>query len=158
MKDENIEKALNYAYRLLGYRDRSSEEMHQRLIKKGFSEKIALDAVNYLKDKGFIDDEMLARRLHRDAIDRKLLGKAGVRNYLLKRGISPRILESLSDNDEEYLEAAKRLIDKRLRRLKGIDAEAVRRRLYGMLLRRGFSYEVINKAIKSISEEDVYEL
>ncbi len=152
MADE-FQRALNYAYKLLSYRDRSSKEMYERLVRKGFSEDIAADIVSYLKERDILNDERLAGYLYNFAINRKNLGRSGVKRYLLSRGIPSQLIETFSDSDDDYLEAAKRLAEKRLRHLKDNDILKKKIKIRDMLSRRGFSFDVINKAIKSIQLE-----
>ena len=102
--------ALKYAFRLLGYRDRSEKEMYEKLIRKGFSEKVALEAVGYLNDKGFIDDRRFAEILRKDAVERKHLGKRGTRHYLISKGIADDIADDVLGEDDDYLDAAKSLV------------------------------------------------
>lgn len=141
--------ALKYAFRLLGYRDRSEKEMYEKLIRKGFSEKVALEAVGYLNDKGFIDDRRFAEILRKDAVERKHLGKRGTRSYLMNKGIAVDIAEDILGNDGDYLDAAKSFVEKKLRNMKVYDEEIIKRRLWGMLSRRGFSYDIIDRVLKS---------
>ncbi|MEW6739924.1 MAG: regulatory protein RecX [Nitrospirota bacterium] len=141
--------ALKYAFRLLGYRDRSEKEMYEKLIRKGFSEKVALEAVGYLNDKGFIDDRRFAEILRKDAVERKHLGKRGTRSYLMNKGIAVDITEDILGDDGDYLDAAKSFVEKKLRNMKNIDEDALKRKLWGMLSRRGFSYDTIDRVLKS---------
>ncbi|GER94371.1 regulatory protein RecX [hot springs metagenome] len=152
--EDSTINAIKYAFRLLGYRDRSEKEMYERLIQKGFSEKITLEAIDYLSDKGFIDDRRFAEVLRKDAVERKYFGRSGARNYLLNKGIAARIVEDILGDEGDYIDAAKRLVEKKIRNMKNIDAETVRRRLWGMLARRGFSYDTINKVLKSYDSKE----
>lgn len=147
--ENNRENALKYAFRLLGYRDRSEKAMLEKLIQKGFSEKVAEETVIYLKDKGFIDDRRFAGILKTDAIERKYLGRRGTRAYLINKSISGDIADEILGDEDNYLDTAKNLVEKKLRSLKAYDEETIKRRLWGMLARRGFSYGTINKALKS---------
>lgn len=148
--DKNgLESALKRAFRLLGYRDRSEKEMYEKLMKKGFSAEVAWNAVAYLKDRGFIDDRKFAGILKKDAIERKHLGRRGTRAYLINKGISGDIADEILGDEDNYLDTAKNLVEKKLRSLKACDKETTKRRLWGMLARRGFSYGIINKALKS---------
>lgn len=140
--------ALKHAFRLLGYRDRSEKEMCEKLLQKGFSEKVALEAVDYLKDKGFIDDRRFAEILRKNAVERKHLGKRGTRSYLMNKGIAVDIAEDILGDDEDYLDAAKSFVEKKLRNMKVYDGETMKGRLWGMLSRRGFSYDTIDKVLK----------
>jgi regulatory protein len=142
--------ALKYAFRLLGYRDRSEKEMYEKMILKGFSEKVVLEALDYLKYKGFIDDRRFAEILKNDAVTRKHLGKRGTRSYLMNKGIAVDIAEDILGDDGDYLDAAKSFVEKKLKDMKNIDEDALKRKLWGMLSRRGFSYDIIKKVLHLI--------
>lgn len=149
-----FQKALMYAYKLLSYRDRSSKEMHERIVRKGFPEGTAVDVVSFLEERGFLNDKKLAEVLHAYAINKKHLGKSGVRKYLLSRGITAEIIDTLSDADDDYIEAAKRLAEKKLRQMKDYDLATKRIKIWNILFKRGFPSHIINKTIKSIFSEE----
>lgn len=157
--DDSAESALSQAYKLLGYRDRSERELRERLRKKGFSPCSIDRAVATLQAKGFINDEKLAEALRRDAVERRCLGRGGVRAHLIKRGIDRDRAEALAaaagpEDDEAYVEAARRLIEKRHRGMGLLDEATVKRRLWGLLARRGFSADTIRRAMKSMNIEE----
>lgn len=155
--ENNRENALKYAFKLLGYRDRSEKELSEKLTLKGFSEKAAGEAVAYLKERKFIDDERLAERLKTDAVERRHLGARGVRSYLIKRGIPREIIDRLSGEEADYADSAKELVEKKLRYMKASDPETVKRRLWGLLARKGFSYDTINKVMKNLNIKEEQE-
>lgn len=148
--EDNLQGALRYAFRLLGYRDRSEKEMCERLLRKGFSEKVVLEAVDYLRDKGFINDRRFAEILRKDAIERKHLGKTGVRHYLISKGIAAHVVEDVLGGDDDYLDVARSLVERKLRNMKDDNSERIKMRLWGMLLRRGFSYDTISKVLEML--------
>lgn len=153
--EDSSEDALKYAYRLLGYRDRSEKELSEKLALKGFSGNVAEQAVAHLKDKGFIDDRKLAAALKRNAVDRKYLSMAGTRVYLVKKGIPDEIVNEVLSEETDYTNTAVRLIEKKVKYLKGDDLD-IKRKLWGMLSRRGFPYDTIRKALTSfdLKEEE----
>ncbi|MDI6801784.1 MAG: regulatory protein RecX [Thermodesulfovibrionales bacterium] len=154
--DDSLSGVLKYAFKLLGCRDRSEKELGERLKQKGFSEDIAREAVAYLKDRGFIDDRRFAEILKRAAVERKYLGSKGIKKYLMSRGIPSEIIADISEGDDFDFDTAKRLAEKKLRHMKGIDANDVRKRLWGALYRKGFQSNIINRVIKScnLKEEE----
>lgn len=148
--DKNaLESALKHAFRLLGYRDRSEKEMFEKLMQKGFSAEVAGNAVAYLKGRDFINDGRFARILKKAAVERKHLGRRGTRAYLINKGISGDIADEILGDEGDYLDTAKNFIEKKLKSMGKCDEDTIRRRLWGMLARRGFSYGIINKALKS---------
>lgn len=145
--NDRLEEALRYAFRLLSYRDRSEREILSKLTKKGFPEDAISGVISYLKENGFLNESRLAEILKRSAVERKFLGKIGVKEYLMSRGLSGDIINSVIGEDEEYLDVAINFISKKLKGNKKVDTDT-KERLYRGLLRRGFSFEIINKAFK----------
>jgi regulatory protein len=148
--DDSLENALKSAFRLLGYRDRSEKEICERLAKKGFSQKTIKGVVVYLTERGFVDDRRLAGALKRHAVEKKHLGKRGTTSYLIKRGIPLEIAAGISGDEDDYFDSAKMLVERRLQNMKGYDTATIKRRLWGLLSRRGFSNETIHRVIKTI--------
>jgi len=145
---------LQYAFLLLRYRDRSEREIYERLNKKGFAEESGHKVGSYLKEKGFINDTRYAESLKRIAIEQMYLGRRGVVHYLLAKGIPDEIVEGISGTDEEYLDTAGKLVEKKMRHLKGLDESVTRRRLWEALLRKGYSSGIIKKALSSHFRDD----
>jgi regulatory protein len=143
------DKAKQYALKLLSYRGRSEKELEERLIKKGITKTVASSTIKYLKHLGLIDDMALAETLKREALTTKLLSQNGARRFILNRGIPCEIVNQILSKDENTdIDTARRLIDKKLRAFKDYSSETVKRRLYNLLFRRGYSFETINKVLK----------
>lgn len=144
--------AKSYALKLLSYRSRSRKEMLERLSRKGFNEEQTKNAMVFLEEAGLIKDETLAEELFRYALERKGLGRKGIESFLARRRIGKELIsQTLSVHTKEMeMEAAQRIIDKKLRTLRKYPVDVIRHRLSGMLQRRGVRAEVINKAIRSL--------
>lgn len=141
----------SYALRLIEYRPRSRKEMQQRLKLKGFDDEEIKDAIGYLERVGLINDDILAPGLLKHAVEKKLLGKRGAELFLYKRGIERNLIQKVisSHTKESEEEAAKKLLEKKLRTLRNKPEDVIKRRLYGMLQRRGFAPDVIKTAVSS---------
>ena len=146
------DKARQYALKLLSYRGRSERELEERLRKKGFTKTVTSSTINYLKDIGLVDDMSLAETLKRYALTTKMLSQVGAKKYMLNRGIRSDIVNIIFVNEENKdMENAGRLMDKKLKILGKYPAETVKRRLYNLLLRRGYSSETITALFKKIN-------
>lgn len=154
-QNKDLEGALRYAFRLLSYRDRSLKELYDRITGRGFSDNIANEAIDRLKDSGIVDDRKFAETLKRYAIDRKHLGRKGTFHYITGKGISKEIAEEISGDESDYIETAERLVEKKLKLMSTIDIMVKKRRLYGLLLRRGFSYDVADRIIREKLKEEI---
>jgi regulatory protein len=143
---EESARALVYAYKLLAYRQRSVKELRDRLKRRGFGPRSVDNALAELSRLGYVDDAALARTLGVEAGERKLLGEAGARRFLMGRGVSRETAdEALRDYEEEP--AAARLVERKRGSFRGVPPEVARRRLLGYLRRRGFSGDTIKKAV-----------
>ena len=152
--NDDYRNALQYAFLLLRYRDRSEGEIIQRLRRKGFTEETGKQIANYLKEKGFIDDAKFAESLKKVAIEQKHLGRKGVVHYLLSRGISREIVDGISGEDEEYLESARTFVGGKVKQLRELDTFTIRRRLWAALARKGYSPEIIGRVLRTYFDEE----
>ncbi|MDA8078720.1 MAG: RecX family transcriptional regulator [Nitrospiraceae bacterium] len=149
--------AIQYSFRLLACRARSEKELRERLLRKGFGEAAAEAAVARLKQSGFLDDALLADQLKRQANERKLLGISGTRLFLRKRGIAEEIIDgTLAYDEEQEVDTARRLLQKRVRVAGAPASPADRNRLYQFLARRGYASDIIRRVLREydIGEEE----
>lgn len=140
------------ALKLLSYRSRSRKEIFDRLKRKGFSVKEIEATIHFLENAGLISDEALSKELFRYSVERKSLGKKGIEAFLSRRGIDKELIHkelSIYTKDIEA-ESAAGFTEKKLKSLDKYPKEIIRRRLWGMLQRRGFSIEAIKKVIEKL--------
>lgn len=141
------------ALELLSRRPHSRRELKDKLLRRGVSEEDAEDCMQWLSDRGFLDDEEYAGAVARHYAA-KGYGAGRLRSELQRRGIDRELaadtLSNLPDNAgkiDAFL--ARKLTDVN-------DREAVRK-VSAALFRRGFSWEEIRAALRrfdsSIEEE-----
>ena len=148
----NDQAARAYAFLLLKFRLRSENELKTRLKQKGFSEALSQDTVNFLKDKEFIDDRVFARGWVSTRLKRPF-GLRKIRQELIQKGLDPEIIDnSLSKVKEDYNESqiVSQLAGQRFSKLKNIEPLKAKARVYGYLIRRGFSPDVVGEVIKNL--------
>lgn len=147
-----LQKARNYAFLLLKFRPRSEKEVYARLKKKKFNPEIIQKTLAFLKDEGFIDDKYFARAWVESRIKRPL-GLRRLKQELRVMGVDKEIVDSQIDEiKKNYSEGdiVAKIAQERLNRIKGIDPQKTRRRIYTYLLRRGFSPEVVIDVISQL--------
>lgn len=146
---DSHDKAKKYALKLLGYRGRSEQELKERLINKGISKAVASSTVQDLKRQGLIDDRSLAENLKREALSRKFLSQQGAIRFLHHRGIPHKIINQVLDDDEIIdIHNARRLVHKKIKNLRNFSSLQVKKKLYGLLARRGYPSDTIHKVLK----------
>ncbi|MEE9523646.1 MAG: RecX family transcriptional regulator [Thermodesulfovibrionales bacterium] len=153
MKD-SVSNAKNHALRLIRYRDRSEKELSDRLKQKGFSSGTVSEMIELLKSAGLVNDPSLANSLEDIAKNVKFLGNMGTEFFLKKRGISENIISEMSISDTNEFERAINFIEKKSRSLSHYSLKAQVRKIKGLLLRRGYAFETVNRVIAEFRKEE----
>jgi len=154
---EVYQEAKEYAFLLLKFRLRSEKELFLRLKKKGFQEQVIKQTLAFLKEKKFIDDNLFAKSWIESRLKRPL-GLRRIREELKLKGLAEEIIESkINQAKKDYSEedCVRKIAQDKFDKLKGVEPFNAKRRVYGFLLRRGFSPEividVVNQLCKHIS-------
>lgn len=148
-------EAKRYSLKLLAYRGRSEQELRERLLQKGFSASVIEAVTNELKGSGFINDAQLAVNLKRQAREGRLLGHQAAKLYLLKRGLSRDVVdEVLAYDREDELSVLLRLLEKKARQAPDLETPAGRRRFWNFLVRKGYSTDIIRRAMKDFDFDE----
>ena len=137
---------------LLKFRLRSEKELLARLKQKGFPEELSRSTVNFLKDKGFIDDRVFAKGWVASRLKRPF-GLRRIKQELIAKGLDKEVIEdSLFAVKENYSESqiVSQLARQRFSRQKGIEPQKVKSRVYAYLLRRGFSPDTVSEIVKQL--------
>jgi regulatory protein len=148
----NAQLARAYAFLLLKFRLRSENELKARLKQKGFSEELSQDTVNFLKDKEFIDDCVFARGWVASRL-RRPFGLRKIRQELVQKGLAKEIIDhSLAKVKEHYNESqiVSQLAQQIFSKLKGIEPFKAKARVYGYLIRRGFSPDIVSDVFNKL--------
>lgn len=140
------EAAMRKIERLCSVRERSSSSLEERLIRDGFPEDVAANAVARAVECGLVDDGRFADVLVRSRIAAGK-GCAGIARELASHGIEASTVESYveateSGHDSEVARAVS-LLNRKPPRAKNV-REAAYRRLVG----RGFSSAVASSAAR----------
>ena len=145
-------RAKNTVFRLLKIRQRSEQELRNKLKLKKISATVIDQTIEYFKKLRFIDDKQFAQSWIRGRLMRPY-GFDRIRFELKTKGIAADIikeqLNSAKENYNEY-ETVLELARWRFSRYKGIEPLKAKQRTFGYLSRRGFSIEAIQSAIKKL--------
>lgn len=108
--------------------------------------------INYLQRANLINDRLLAEELKTRLLSTKLISQKSVKKIMHMRGIPKEIIDSILTYDEtEDRENARKLIQKKLTSLRNYPIEKIKKKLYDLLMRKGYSYETINVVFKEIN-------
>ena len=145
----SVRRAYNYAVSLLSRRDHSERELMTKLAQKGYTDG-AEEAIEKLKNGGYVSDERFARLYVRELQTLKRYGKRRIEQELYRKGVDrDTIREVLDETDFDESELVS-LTERKYGRYLS-DEKGIQRTING-LLRMGYSYGEIRDALKQISE------
>lgn len=142
--------ALRAAVKLLSARPYSEKKLREKLIGKFPQDEIE-QAIQRLREKKFVDDRRYAEDFVRARIASRPRTGFILMRELSQRGVARTIAQDVvnrlvpKDDDEKL---ARELLTRKQMMYRGLDEPTRRRRLTAFLARRGFSYEVIQKALR----------
>lgn len=146
-----FDKVLNF----LSYRARSEYEINFYMLRKAWPEDVRVEIINKLKHLKLIDDEDFSRQWIASRSRGRISGRSLLKAELRKKGIAKELIDRLVSEErgsasEEIL--AEKAIEKKLAKMKDLPVMEQKNKLYGQLLRKGFSSStaegVIDKLLK----------
>lgn len=154
---EHLDHYRNLVYRYLSIRNRSEKEIRDYLARRKALPEIIEHIVDLLKKQKFLDDESFVRSWVAQRARFKPKGKHLLKIELQQKGITKELIEKiLAEKNEELpdeLTQAKNLIARRMDKLQGQSRQEIYSKVGSFLARRGFSWEIIKKAIDNSLEK-----
>ena len=153
---EDVEEARQVALRYLGSRDRSEHEIRKRLQRHQCDPAIVDQVVERLKSARLVDDEALARRWIEYRLSARPAGAPRYMQDLRRKGVARATIEAVLAEFGDAVGSGSSAVDLLRRvegRYRGLDEITARRRLLGVLARRGFDPETSRSAVDQILGE-----
>jgi regulatory protein len=142
--------AMGRALNLLGYRARSEAELRERLRRYGYGEETIEVVVLRLRELGYLDDAEFARlKAHQHA---RRYGSRRVSVELRKSGVGEDVVREVVQEEFAGRYEAEDARAAAARRYNGRGSDAEARRVYGFLVRRGYSAEVCAQVAREYRE------
>jgi regulatory protein len=155
------ERTFQRAVKLLAAKPRSVEELRERLLEKQWTNETVVDAVvEKLREYGYLNDRQFAVGYASFQVRQKPVGRGRLQRALALKKIDREtadeaIKQVFEETPEEQL--IERAIERRTR-LRGRPAtRAETKSLFDHLLRRGFSYELVLRKVRAVSETNLDE-
>lgn len=154
-QDKKLRSATNNAYCLLRSRPRSESEMRGRLKLKRYDESTIEAVIESLKKVDQIDDVKFANFWVESRMHVNPVGDIILKRELKDKGVPEPIIEgALRDKAKNYDEyrVALDIAKGRFERFSGPERSKAVKRLYDLLIRRGFEYDIVRRVIGEIVE------
>ncbi len=146
------EAALQRAMRFISYRPRSSAEVIANLRKHETPEPVIELTLARLQANGMVNDQKFARLWVENRSEFHPRGAYALRQELKQKGLGEAtIQQSLVDIDENVL--ALQAATQKVAKWRILDEQEFKKKLYGFLGRRGFSYETISQVVQKLWSE-----
>jgi regulatory protein len=147
LQNDELEKAYLRSLRLLSIRVRSVYEISHRLEEAGYSPETIENTILRLQSAGLLSDSEFARTWVENRCTFRPRAKRALVYELRQKGIIDQEIQSaISNLDETKL--AQQAAEKVAPRLQKMPFDEFRKKLFGYLSRRGFSYGTSNEVIQ----------
>lgn len=150
----NFRRAYEYALYRLDYRDYSAADMFEKLLETYKSEALCLEVVKKLARVGIINDERYAEKLARKLVEAQKYGFRRAKREMALKGLTEETVENAlalyADYFEENLAALLR--GKYSRYLMDRTDRKTVEKAKNALVRRGYGYDEINRAVAAYFE------
>jgi regulatory protein len=147
------QECFDQTMKFLERRLHSRAELKRKLARHEFGDAIVNTVLDDLARLGYVDDERFAKTKALAGAQHKQHGRRRAFVELMKAGVSGsvagRAVEDVYDSTDS-LALARQLAQKQAPRLRKLDQLVAKRRLVGMLQRRGFSYDEIRPVIDEV--------
>lgn len=154
LKEEDArETALQQALRLLGYRPRSVSEIREHLQKHAVRDVVIEQTIARLQETGLLDDRQFAEAWVENRSVFRPRSRRMLALELRRKGLPDELIQQAVRQSADEQTLARQAAQKYLRKVQGFDWPTFRAKLGGFLVRRGFSYEVIDPVLRSLWAE-----
>jgi regulatory protein len=139
---------------------RTRQELADKLAKREVPDEVATELLDRFTEVGLIDDASYARQWVESRHRSRGLAPRALAQELRRKGVGDEeakaALEQIDEDDQR--DAARALVDKKLRSMRGLDPQVATRRLAGLLARKGYpaglAFAVVREALAG-SDDDL---
>jgi regulatory protein len=143
---------------------RTRRELADKLAKREVPDDVATELLDRFTDVGLIDDAAFASAWVESRHRSRGLAPRALAQELRRKGVDDEeakaALEQIDEDDQRA--AARALVDRKMRSMRGLEPQVATRRLAGMLARKGYgaglAFSVVREALAEDDEVDVTDL
>ncbi|WTT40755.1 recombination regulator RecX [Kitasatospora sp. NBC_00085] len=149
-------RARDICLRLLTGAAKSRKQLADALRKREIPDEVAEQVLTRLEEVGLIDDAAFAQAWVESRHAVRGLSRRALAQELRTKGVAGELVEQAVaqlDHDDET-EAARALVERKLRATRGLERQARMRRLVGVLARRGYSEGLAFRVVREALDEE----
>ena len=140
---------------------RSRAELATKLARRHVPDEVAGPLLDRFEEVGLVDDASFAREWTQSRHGSRGLARRALGVELRRKGVAQDVIDEALDevSDDSEREAARRLVQRKLRSLSSLDEPTQVRRLVGLLGRKGYSpglaFAVVREVVGEAAAEQV---
>jgi len=140
----------------LNFMPRSRKELEITLAKRKIDPDVANEVLDRFVEINVINDADFAELLVRSRCNTKKVSRSIMRQQLRQKGVDQEIIEEalLAVTDDDELRMATELVEKKSRAMNQLDPQVRKRRLFGLLARKGYGTAIALKVINDLEADD----
>jgi regulatory protein len=153
VENDAYETAYQRALQYLQAQPRTVEQVQVYLSRSAVPDEIIQDVLARLKRAGLIDDAAYAQKWIENRSDFRPRSRRALSRELWQKGVAEDTITAALENvddDELAYQAAKKYLNK----LHNLEWADFRKRMYGFLGRRGFSYDTCSSVTRRVWDEE----
>ena len=143
---------------------RTRKELADKLATREVPDDVAAELLDRFTEIGLIDDGAFAQQWVESRHRSRGLAPRALAQELRRKGVGDEetkaALEQIDEDDQRV--AARALVDKKMRSMRGLDPQVATRRLAGLLARKGYgaglAFSVVREALAERDDEHVIDL
>jgi len=145
--DEIKQKLVNYCV----YQDRSHSEVEQKMKEYVLIPEAKEEILIFLIQENYLNEERFAKSYTRGKFYIKKWGRNKIKNSLLQKGITEKLIQKSFDEiaEKDYEKTLLDLIEKTIITYKGLKDYQKKQKLIKFLISKGYEYELILKILES---------
>jgi regulatory protein len=149
-------QARNIVLNQLNFMPRSRKELEVTLIKREIDPQVAKEVLDRFVEIDVINDAAFAELLVRSRCNTKKVSRSVMRQQLRQKGVDQEIIDEvlLAVTDADELRMATELVEKKARSMSRLEPEVRKRRLFGLLARKGYGTAIALQVIKDLEAND----
>jgi len=155
--EEGVQAAREAAIKAVAARDLTRMEVVELLASKRLGTDVVEAAVAELEGLGIVDDRRVVEAYVRSQASRGPVSRVTIEAALIERGVEPGLVSSVLHEQMEGREEGMEALELARIRVRTSPAklspEAVKRRAFAYLARRGFDEETARQAVETAAEE-----
>ena len=147
-EDTHYQKAARYC----AYRERTEQEVQEKLRAWGVEQNEATRIIRTLKKSRFLDEERYVAAFIRGKFITKKWGKRKLWIALMERGINQTLIQKglATIEDADYIQSLYHVAEQKQRSLAGVASMQARQKLTNYLLQKGYEPDLVMPAVQGI--------